>query len=649
MMDPFALQHEARKKTGRLVVLEVAAVVSVVACLGFALSVVFWIAACLLKSGDGYGVRNLPSFADFILDSPSRMLAAVLIALFLYVIGILVEGGTVRSGASLMSLVGAKRVVRRKLGRQDEWEERGASGGGDAQGDLDIALLRYNNVCEEISIAACADMPSLWVLDGTDSVNAFVAGVTPSSAALCVTEGALRYLERDELQAVVAHEFSHIVNGDMQLNFRLLSAISGITAISRMGRGMFRVFRGSGDGKGFRFRFPKTSGGKGGGAIAIVVLLYFLTATLLWLIGSIGVFFARLIQCAVSREREFLADASSAQFTRNPEALANALRLTYLAGDAGGDKFNQWRDDIAHLLFTEGMRSRFATHPSVKDRIARLSRGGIAADDRLKERVRAIRERRMEGRRAINEKILRKAAERRREEAMAFTAPSPMGEAERRAGEPGAFVVPAALNARLRGPDGAGGVLVQLLRGQTPAEWGARAMTNAARRRLAIRCVTMIRDTETPAARRKWVETIESIVREDGEYDSFEFMVSAVARRRLAPDAGVRIVAPRILMPTVARVVATVAGFGRDPAAGYLAANRRLSLFGGPLPPMPPPYGDAVEFLDGLGSLEALPPLAKRELLMGLKATVAQDGAVADEEADYLSAVADAIGAMGWN
>ena len=139
-------------------------------------------------------------------------------------------------------------------------------------------------------------------------------------------------------------------------------------------------------------------------------------------------------------------------------------------------------------------------------------------------------------------------------------------------------------------------------------------------------------------------------MQEDGLYDSFEMMVMASVRRRLLSDGRIpKMVPAKTLLPVAARVIATVASFGGDPEGGYVAAGRKLSLFGPALPPMPEPYDDATEILAALDSLMHLPPLAKRELLTGLKETIAQDGKVTDEEADYVAAVADAIGAYGWS
>ena len=612
-MNPFALQDEARRNTGRLVALAVLAIAAVV----IAAAVVFVCGAWAVMS---FAVekRALP-LAEFFLSVPIvgiSLLASLLVVLF----GFLWKADDLATPENLMKQIGAQRVFRSR------------TNGNDA---ASLARLRLFNVCEEMSIASGVPMPSVWVLEKSSDVNAFVAGMSGDNSALCVTAGALRFLERDELQGVVAHEFSHILNGDMRLNFRLLMLVAGVTAFNRLGKGMLGIFgskrEADGDGdSGIRIRLPRGGkGGKGSGGVGIIILVYLATALLLWLIDSIGVFFARLAQCAVSRQREFLADASAAQFTRNPEALANALRLTYLAGmGRRGSAFDAWRDDVAHMLFTEGERTLFATHPSVHARIARLSPRGIFADEELKARVKRIR-------------AERKAASAARERARAEDAPV-VGNPESRV-----EALPKEFLARLREPGGAGTALVQLLRGKVPE--GLAAMpSRAEKRRIAARCTIAIRDVESEPARRKWADTLTAIAQEDGQIDSFEFMLLAGARRHLAPPRDVRTVPAARLVAPASRVLATVASFGSDPEGGYRAAEPNLSLIPTPLPPMPPPYDDAMDFLDALSSLGAMPPLAKREFLFALKATVAQDGRVTDEESDYVAAAAAAIGAVGW-
>ena len=613
-MDPFALQDEARRNTGRLVALAVIAVVAVVAAAAFVFACGAWII-------DGFLIeKKLALFSSFI-ASPTVIAVSLLVSILIVLIGFLVKMDDLASAESLMKSVGAERVYRSKIHGND---------------NDSLARLRLFNVCEEMSISSGVSMPSIWVLPKSLDVNAFVAGDGPETSAICVTDCALRYLERDELQGIVAHEFSHILNGDMRLNFRLLMLIAGVTAYNRLGKGMLGMFGSRSNssesgrsGGGFRLPRGGRGGGKGGGGLGVIILVYIGTALLLWLVGSVGVFFARLVQCAVSRQREYLADASAAQFTRNPAALASALRLSTLV-NSGRSTFGAWRNDISHMLFNEGDRLFFATHPPVADRIARLSPSLAATEEQLMARVNRIR------------------AERKRtyEDRVAASVKPAVRVAA--ADDSAAEKLPLAFVSRLRSPGGAGSVLVQMLRGREPDGLGYMP-TRAQKRRLATRCAIAIRDTEADPSRKKWVETITALAQEDGEIDSFEFMLIASVRRYLRRPRAVSMVPAPSLAPKASKVIATIASFGSDPEGGYRAAESKLSLIPTPLPPMPPPYDDAMEFLDSLSELEALPPLAKREFLFGVSATVSQDGVVTDEEADYVAAVADAIGAYGWS
>jgi len=225
---------------------------------------------------------------------------------------------------------------------------------------------RLLNVVEEMAIASGAPVPVVFVLDHEAGINAFAAGWAQSDAAVAVTRGALRVLNRDELQGVIAHEFSHILNGDMRLNIRLVGLLHGILVIGSTGLFLLRTaFWG-----GSASRHRRSRSGRNEGGVWPLALL----GVALWLIGSIGVFFGRLIQSAVSRQREFLADASAAQFTRNPNGLASALRK--VGGlDAGSTVGARGADEMGHLFFgrvTESWLDAMATHPPLAERIRRL-------------------------------------------------------------------------------------------------------------------------------------------------------------------------------------------------------------------------------------------------------------------------------------
>ena len=239
-----------------------------------------------------------------------------------------------------------------------------ARGGGEglarALGGEPIALQpvaeedqRLRNVVEEMAIAAGLPVPTLYVLRGDPGINAFAAGFAPDRAVVAVTQGCLTQLTRDELQGVVGHELSHVQNGDMRLNLRLLALAGGLSALALVGRVLMQA--GS---SGSRRR---SKGGSGQLALIGVLVLA---------AGAMGAFFARLIRAAVARQREYLADAASAQFTRNPAALAGALGKIVTLGSSVASPM---ATDASHLLFADGrVRSWLADHPPPESRIRRL-------------------------------------------------------------------------------------------------------------------------------------------------------------------------------------------------------------------------------------------------------------------------------------
>jgi Zn-dependent protease with chaperone function len=208
------------------------------------------------------------------------------------------------------------------------------------------------NVVEEMAIAAGTPVPGVYLLDNEYGINAFAAGFTPNDAVIGVTRGSLEQFNRDELQGVIGHEFSHILNGDMRLNITLMGWLHGILCIYLIGRGALQLGRGS-DREGNAFAFF---------GLALIVL------------GGSGLFFGRLMQSAVSRQREYLADASAVQFTRNPQGIANALEK--LAGT--GSKVNaSYAQASSHMFFGSVLSSWwsadwFATHPPIGQRIRRV-------------------------------------------------------------------------------------------------------------------------------------------------------------------------------------------------------------------------------------------------------------------------------------
>ncbi len=221
----------------------------------------------------------------------------------------------------------------------------------------DPQLRRFVNIVEEMALASGVPAPRLFMMPREPGINAFAAGFSPADAAIAVTGGALAQLNRDELQGVIGHEFSHILNGDMRLNIRLIGLLAGILLIGMIG---LRTLQFGGRGSDSK------------GALPIVAFAF-----ALMVLGFVGVFFANLIKAAVSRQREWLADASAVQFTRQTDGLEGALKK--IGGIPTGSRLRNARNaaEVSHMLFGEGARrsfaSLFATHPQLTDRIKALN------------------------------------------------------------------------------------------------------------------------------------------------------------------------------------------------------------------------------------------------------------------------------------
>ncbi len=224
----------------------------------------------------------------------------------------------------------------------------------------DLKERQLLNVVEEMAIASGTPVPAVFVLDDEPAINAFAAGLTTSDAAVAVTRGTLEKLTRDELQAVIGHEFSHILNGDMRLNLRIAATVFGILVIGLAGRSILWSLR--------HTRVRSSRDKNSGGVLAAIAAL----GVALMIVGYVGYFFGRLIQAAVSRQREFLADASAVQFTRNPGGLTGALKK--IGGYALGSTMQSSKSaEIGHFFFAQAFRSGltglWSTHPPLPERL----------------------------------------------------------------------------------------------------------------------------------------------------------------------------------------------------------------------------------------------------------------------------------------
>ena len=331
-MDFFAHQDQARKNTGRLVfyfgltVLIIMALVYVV--------VIALLASIRVGNSEPIDVFN----------------PLILIGVFLSV-GLVIASGSIYQ-TWLLSGDGSSVAIQ--------------LGGVKVQPNTrNLSERILLNVVEEMALASGTPVPPVYLLENEQGINAFAAGTTPQNAVVGVTRGCIETLTRDELQGVIAHEFSHILNGDMKLNVRILGMLHGILLIAMLGYSLFRIAA----------HMPMRSSGRNNddskGAIGIVAAI-FIFGTLLLGIGYAGVFFAGLIQAAVSRQREFLADASAVQFTRNPLGITGALKRI---GGWQKKSFVQatYAKEASHLFFSKGLASQsFATHPPLEIRIQRI-------------------------------------------------------------------------------------------------------------------------------------------------------------------------------------------------------------------------------------------------------------------------------------
>jgi Zn-dependent protease with chaperone function len=231
----------------------------------------------------------------------------------------------------------------------------------------DRRVRRLVNIVEEMAIASGLPVPQVYVLEQESGINAFAAGHQPEDAAVAVTRGALEIFNRDEMQGVLGHEFSHILNGDMRMNMRLLGPLFGITLIGMMGNTLLRSAARSN---------VRSSRESSGGALVVLVL-----GAGLAIIGYIGQLAGRMIKAAISRQREYLADASAVQFTRQKEGIGRALKKI-AAWQHGSILADSGTEEVSHMLFANGLQkqfsSLFATHPPIKDRLQRM---GIVFDN----------------------------------------------------------------------------------------------------------------------------------------------------------------------------------------------------------------------------------------------------------------------------
>jgi Zn-dependent protease with chaperone function len=324
----FAAQDKARRSTRRLVFVYLLATAVIIAGVTLVVAYASWIFGSLS--------RGMP-FGAFVANH------SALFGLVALVVLLVIAGATIYKTSALSS--GGARVAESMGGTLVP------------PNTTDPTLRRLRNIVEEMAIASGVPVPDIYVMEQENGINAFAAGFEPADAAIAVTRGTLDFLDRDELQGVIAHEFSHVLNGDMRLNIRLMGVLFGIMVIALIGRTILRGTR-----YGVRARDKE-------GVVIIV------TAFGLMILGGIGILCARIIKSGVSRQREYLADASAVQFTRQTSGIANALKK--IGGYKGGSYFRAADpEEVSHMLFGTGSKlsGLFATHPPLTKRIQALDK-----------------------------------------------------------------------------------------------------------------------------------------------------------------------------------------------------------------------------------------------------------------------------------
>ena len=528
----------------------------------------------------------------------------------------------------------------------------------------DPAQRRLRNVVEEIAIASGVAVPQIFLLQQESGINAFAAGYSPSDAVVTVTRGALDKLSRDELQGVIAHEFSHILNGDMRLNIRLMGLLFGILVLGIIGGKVLQY------GPGDR---------KGGGAILAIALGLFA-------IGYIGVFFGRLIKAGVSRQREYLADASAVQFTRQTEGIAGALKK--VAGIAGGSKLNNTHgEEVAHMLFGDGIgySALFATHPPLLKRIKTLDPNFNPLQ--LAEQGKAWNE----------------PGYAPEDEERPMMADFAGGSAQAPRGNPGIAMAPAALAASVAQPQAAHYDCAAALRQALPPDLLAAAHDRrraidlvfalllepttgpvqaaqlqaidkdfgaahgaataallpaladlASAQRLPLAAIAIPSLRQQPREQlMQLMKTVIALIYADGRVAVFEYCLGRVLRVHLAEvlnPARAGAIGRRKLEDCgeeIRCLLSVVAGFGQDEQASaqraFLAGMQRLPLRQTLVyqPTSPDAWTSDLDL--ALRQLDELEPPAKALLLEALGATIAADGKTTLEEAELLRAVCAAL------
>lgn len=493
---------------------------------------------------------------------------------------------------------------------------------------------RLINVVEEMAIASGIPAPPVYVLDDENGINAFAAGANPNEAVVAVTRGTLEQLTRDELQGVVAHEFSHILNGDMRLNLRLLGVLHGILLLTLAGRTLMRGARG---------------GDRNAGAIAI-------SGAMLVAAGYVGTLCGKMIKAGVSRQREFLADASAVQFTRNPSGIAGALaRIEAI----GSNVQHPQAEEASHMFF--GTSARFskllATHPPLDERIRRID-PLYRPRKRMKDRADAVRMAADTGNGLTSSLVgasVGTVTPRDVDSGRALIEGLPSGVIEQvHTGHGARIILCALLLSKEPGIRARQITLVTERLGSESGEASAQQFptisTLEAGKRLPLLDLALPALGELPGPeRRELIALTDELIRADGRTSPFEYVARRLLRAVLQPEAANRSrpASPAELRSGAATLLALLARAGSDDVATAVAAFDAAITrtgFEGHWRYEDHASGFSSTQLDTiLGNLAGTHPPFRRRLVEACATAVLHDGRVAPVELELLRAVCQAL------
>ncbi len=637
-MDYFQNQDVARKKTGRLVFFFILAVILII------LSVYISIGTVLAFAE--------PESTGEVVSGLSRLWNPELFGIVALGTSGLIAGGSL---FKMAALAGGGHTVAELLGGRLLHPDNASP-----------EERRLLNVVEEMAIASGLPVPPVYLLENEAGINAFAAGHTTGDAVIAVTSGTLNQLSRDELQGVIAHEFSHILNGDMRLNIRLMGVLFGILVIGLTGWIIFR----SSLGGGYVRLGARDDDRKGFNPLPLIGLA-------LYVIGYVGVFFGNLIKAAVSRQREFLADASAVQFTRNPEGIAGALKK--IGALAEGSRIQDpHAEEASHMFFGEavsGFNELFgllSTHPPLVERIRRIdpSFTGDFSQVRLDGAVEQAPQRERLVHRPRSGMMALTAAE-----AVAQVGTIDQAHVDYASGLKGSM--PRPLIDAVRDPLGAEAMVFALL--LDPGESVRRAqlawLDSYAQPAVTRATRLLIADAErlapearlplvemaapalcqmTPAQFHDFIRCVEALVQADRKKTLFEYTLQRLLIRhvvthfvRVQPPAVKYTTIPPLTVP-VAVVLSALADAGEQTPEGaaraFAEGVQALGWSGVNLALAPAGSVGIAEIDAALEVLALAAPRLKKQIVEACAACICVDGTVTIDEGELLRAVSDCLG-----